>query len=329
MARAIRKELRDLGLPATGDLDQITRILRLAKIQQLEHQLPGTTINPGPNVYEQPPSTGKGDLEPPINQPLTFGNVLGSGGEGITFNCRLATRDVACKVVPIIDGNTSLNLEYAWLQRLYQRGIRVPRPITKYSTNDIDIMVMEKLDHTLKAIFESNDNRFNNDEVKGIMIRMLMILERLHDNGDVFVDIKPENIMTDATNQWLYLIDPGLLYLRGQPAYGKHIGTPKYTSIDAHLGLPLGPSHDLQSLGYMAASFIRGNLPWDDLTHCNLKTRTPTFEQILECITHIKQQTTAAELAPGYPELKEYLDYVLALKSTDTPDYAYLKSLFS
>lgn len=69
--------------------------------------------------------------------------------------------------------------------------------------------------------------------------------------------------------------------------------------------------------------FLRGSLPWQGLKADTLKER---YSKIGET----KQTTSIEALCDGYPEeFATYLRYVRRLDFFETPDYEYLRSLFS
>lgn len=69
----------------------------------------------------------------------------------------------------------------------------------------------------------------------------------------------------------IHLIDFGLSRKFEDKESNKHIeykdnktliGTPKYLSINGHLGINQSRRDDLESLGYMLIYFMKGYLPW-------------------------------------------------------------------
>jgi casein kinase 1 len=69
--------------------------------------------------------------------------------------------------------------------------------------------------------------------------------------------------------------------------------------------------------------FLRGGLPWQGL-------KAATNKQKYEKIGEKKQMTPVKELCEGFPEeFGKYLTYVRNLGFEDTPDYDYLRGLFT
>ncbi|KAM1361300.1 hypothetical protein COP2_027119 [Malus domestica] len=79
---------------------------------------------------------------------------------------------------------------------------------------------------------------------------------------------------------------------------------------------------DLESLGYVLTYFLRGSLPWQEVS---ASTREEEFEKMCE----IKESISIEELCRGYPtEFAAYLNYCRSLRFDEKPDYAYLRKLF-
>ena len=100
-------------------------------------------------------------------------------------------------------------------------------------------------------------------------------------------------------------------------------GTARYMSINTHLGREQSRRDDLEALGHVFMYFLRGGLPWQGL-------KAATNKQKYEKIGEKKQTTPIKELSEGFPlQFEKYLTYVRNLGFEDTPDYDYLRDLFT
>lgn len=173
---------------------------------------------------------------------------------------------------------------------------------------------------------------------------MLLRLEYMHSQSFLHRDIKPDNFVIgmDKMANVIYLIDLGLCKRYRFPNSNTHIpsifffqlicsyrenknltGTPRYASIANHLGIEQSRRDDLESLGYVLIYFLLGKLPWQGLRAENKKEK---YNRILE----YKLAVTIPELCTGLPvEFQDYLVYCRGLRFDETPDYAYLRGLFS
>ena len=80
---------------------------------------------------------------------------------------------------------------------------------------------------------------------------------------------------------------------------------------------------DLESLGYVLIYLLRGELPWQNI---NGRTKEERNRKILEK----KMVISTAKLCEDLPiEFEVFLDYAKNLKYTETPNYEFLKNLFS
>lgn len=95
-------------------------------------------------------------------------------------------------------------------------------------------------------------------------------LRGVHEAGYVHRDVKPHNICVDDARH-VHLIDFGLAkkYVdRGHIEFQSSrpfLGTQRYASINAHLGVQHSRRDDLMSLGYTLLWALRGRLPWQDM----------------------------------------------------------------
>ena len=100
------------------------------------------------------------------------------------------------------------------------------------------------------------------------------------------------------------------------------IGTARYASVNAHLGIEQSRRDDVESLCYMLIYLAKSNLPWMNQPAKNKKEK---YEKIM----HSKLTLKPDQLCVGLPyEFAQMLTYCKALKFEDAPDYDYLKKLF-
>lgn len=118
-------------------------------------------------------------------------------------------------------------------------------------------------------------------------------------------------------------------------------GTARYMSINTHLGKEQSRRDDLEALGHMFMYFLRGSLPWQGLKADTLKERyqkigdtkraTPIEVSFsLTFVFSISYDFLFQILCENHPdEFATYLRYVRRLDFFETPDYDYLRRLFS
>lgn len=166
--------------------------------------------------------------------------------------------------------------------------------------------------------------------------QMLSRVQTIHERNLIYRDIKPDNFLigrpgTKAANV-IHVVDFGMAKQYRDPRTKQHIpyrerkslsGTARYMSINTHLGREQSRRDDLEALGHVFMYFLRGGLPWQGL-------KAATNKQKYEKIGEKKQTTAIKDLCEGFPEeFNKYLTYVRNLGFEDTPDYDYLRELFT
>ncbi|XP_077189447.1 serine/threonine-protein kinase VRK2 isoform X2 [Paroedura picta] len=197
-------------------------------------------------------------------------------------------------------------------------------------------MVMERLGEDLQTTFERKGKRFDKGTVLQIGVRMLDILEYIHENEYVHGDIKAANLLFGYRNPHeVYLADYGLAYrycpngnhkeYRENPRKG-HNGTIEFTSLDAHKGVAPSRRGDLEILGYCMLQWICGKLPWEQ----NLKNpeavqaaKTKLLDELPDSVTRWAPQGTSCG------EIATFLKTAYELAYTEKPDYEMLKKILS
>lgn len=197
--------------------------------------------------------------------------------------------------------------------------------------NKCNLMTMELLGPSLSDLFYFREKIFSLSTCILLGIQMITRIECIHDRGYIHRDIKPENFLMGLNeySNTLYLIDYGLSKRYKEKATNNHIqykenrnliGTARYASINAHLGIEQSRRDDLESIGYLLVYFLLGRLPWQSK---NEKGKDPNK------IKDKKLITTPEILCKKLPiEFCYYFHYVKNLKYQDRPDYNSLRSLF-
>lgn len=199
-----------------------------------------------------------------------------------------------------------------------------------------NILVIDLLGPSLEDLFDHCGRRFTIKTVVMVAKQMLSRVQTIHERNLIYRDIKPDNFIigrpgTKAANV-IHVIDFGMAKQYRDPKTKQHIpyrerkslsGTARYMSINTHLGREQSRRDDLEALGHVFMYFLRGGLPWQGL-------KAATNKQKYEKIGEKKQTTAIKDLCEGFPEeFSKYLTYVRNLGFEDTPDYDYLRELFT
>jgi hypothetical protein len=97
------------------------------------------------------------------------------------------------------------------------------------------------------------------------------------------------------------------------------MGTARFASINALLGVELSRRDDLESLAYMLIYFLHG-LPWQGIRGDSKKKHAEVLQ--------MKVSTSSQVLCDGLPtEFETFLNYVHGLEFSQKPNYQYLRDL--
>jgi casein kinase 1 len=199
-----------------------------------------------------------------------------------------------------------------------------------------NILVIDLLGPSLEDLFDMCGRKFSVKAVCTAAKQMLTRVQTIHEKNLIYRDIKPDNFLigrpgTKGANT-VHVVDFGMAKQYRDPKTKQHIpyrerkslsGTARYMSINTHLGREQSRRDDLEALGHVFMYFLRGSLPWQGL-------KAATNKQKYEKIGEKKQTTPIKELCDGYPEeFGIYLNYVRKLGFEETPDYDFLRELFS
>ncbi|KAL8419004.1 hypothetical protein RB594_002279 [Gaeumannomyces avenae] len=265
------------------------------------------------------------------------GKKIGEGSFGVIFEGTnlLNNQQVAIKFEPRKSDAPQLRDEY----RTYKILVGCPGiPNVYYFGQEglHNILVIDLLGPSLEDLFDHCNRRFTIKTVVMVAKQMLSRVQTIHEKNLIYRDIKPDNFLIGRpgtkTANVIHVVDFGMAKQYRDPKTKQHIpyrerkslsGTARYMSINTHLGREQSRRDDLEALGHVFMYFLRGGLPWQGL-------KAATNKQKYEKIGEKKQTTIIKDLCEGFPvQFEKYLTYVRNLGFEDTPDYDYLRELFT
>ena len=281
-----------------------------------------------------------------INNNYSIVKMLGFGAFGeihLAYDINLKVMR-AIKFEPTSHKNPQLKHEYTVLEQLNKPEnniistnqepiIGIPKVyfFDRYE-NRFNYLVMELLGPSLSDLFQLKEKNFSLETVLLIGYQVLTRIEMVHEKGFLHRDIKPENFVIGLgqKSNTVHIIDFGLSKRYKDKTSGQHIpyrenrdlvGTVRYASINAHLGIEQSRRDDIEGIGYILVYLYLGRLPWQG----KQDKAKPQVSKIME-----KKLITPPEiLCKKMPiEFSYYFHYCRNLKFEDRPDYNMLKKLF-
>ena len=282
-----------------------------------------------------------------INNIYSIVKMLGFGAFGeihLAYDMNLKVMR-AIKFEPTSHKNPQLKHEYTVLEQLNKAENTIVTTIQELPTvgipkvyyfdrheNRYNYLVMDLLGPSLSDLFVLKEKVFSLETVLLIGIQMISRIEFVHEKGFLHRDIKPENFVIGLgqKSNLIHIIDFGLSKRYKDKASGQHIpyrenrdlvGTVRYASINAHLGIEQSRRDDIEGIGYVLVYFYLGRLPWQG----KQDKAKPQVNKIME-----KKLITPPEiLCKKMPiEFSYYFHYCRNLKFEDRPDYNMIKNLF-
>ena len=206
----------------------------------------------------------------------------------------------------------------------------IPRVHTLTTEGDAYVLVLDYIGPSVQELLEFNHNQFSVQTVFLLAEQMLNLLQELHGSGYIHRDIKPDNFLIGKSNT-VYLIDFGFAKRYIDKKTKGHIpfrenkrltGSPKFASLNAHLGYELSRRDDIESLGYTIIYMLKGKLPWESM-------KGSTWNKKLDEIMDIKMNLELDRLCKGMPaEVFHYMTRCRELMFDSNPEYILFKKEF-
>lgn len=195
--------------------------------------------------------------------------LLGEGGMGAVYKARDRELDraVALKLIrPELAASRAMLARFKQ-ELLLSHQVTHKNVIRIYDLGDADgvkFITMEFIEgEDLRALMQKQ-KKFSPEEVVEIVLQVCRALEAAHSVGVIHRDLKPQNIMRDASGRIL-VMDFGLartLEGDGMTQTGMLVGTMEYMSPEQALGKGLDQRSDLFTLGLIFYELLTGVTPF-------------------------------------------------------------------
>ena len=206
----------------------------------------------------------------------------------------------------------------------------IPKIYWSGANSNYNILVLELLGSSLEKVFLQRFKKFSLSETINIGLKILDILEYIHNRNIIHRDIKTtcfyikENDISINSN--IYILDFGNAKEYIDPITGYHIpltlgnsyiGDYRFSSINSFLGYEKSRRDDIESLGYILIYFLKGSLPWYNYKDKNLVKKK-------------KLSISLDDLCSGLPSgIKDFIQHSFNLNFSDKPNYSYLRNLLT
>ncbi|KAF9200995.1 casein kinase I [Haplosporangium sp. Z 27] len=265
------------------------------------------------------------------------GKKIGEGSFGIIYEGTnlLNNQQVAIKFEPRKSDAPQLRDEYR-TYKILAGSTGIPNAFYFGQEGLHNILCIDLLGPSLEDLFDMCGRKFTIKTTVMVAKQMLSRVQTIHEKNLIYRDIKPDNFLVGKPHtkhaNLVHVVDFGMAKQYRDPKTKQHIpyrerkslsGTARYMSINTHLGREQSRRDDLEAMGHVFMYFLRGGLPWQGL-------KAATNKQKYEKIGEKKQSTPIKELCEGFPEeFGIYLNYVRKLSFEETPDYDFLRDLFT
>jgi tetratricopeptide (TPR) repeat protein len=195
--------------------------------------------------------------------------LLGMGGMGAVYKARdlEVDRTVGLKVIrPDLAGNPAILARFKQ-ELVLARQVTHRNIIRIYDLNEADgvkFITMEFIEGEDLRTILTREGKVNPKEAINIMRQACSGLQAAHQEGVLHRDLKPGNIMKDASGR-VVIMDFGLaktIQSDGMTQTGMMIGTMEYMSPEQAMGSDLDARSDIFTMGLIFYELLTGNIPF-------------------------------------------------------------------
>jgi serine/threonine protein kinase/Tfp pilus assembly protein PilF len=238
------------------------------------------TIAPGSSPRQSPaPSSSRSSASPGTAAVFQIGDLLGGryeilqllgeGGMGAVYKAadRELNRFVALKVIrPELASNASILARFKQ-ELLLAHQVTHRNVIRIYDLGEaegVKFITMEFIEGKDLRTLIREKKKFSPEEAVDVIQQVCQALDAAHSVGVIHRDLKPQNIMQDATGRIL-VMDFGLartLEGDGMTQSGAMVGTMEYMSPEQALTQELDQRSDIFALGLILYEMLTGKMPF-------------------------------------------------------------------
>jgi serine/threonine protein kinase len=204
---------------------------------------------------------------------LEITGILGVGGFAAVFRAHdpILQRDVAIKVVDLFDAGNLANQEQFLGEARVVATVEHPHIVPLHSAEvraGLLCLTMRLIPGRSLADRIAEEGPLAPADAARIAHEVAQALAAAHSHGVVHRDVKPENILMDASGHAI-VTDFGISLVTGRASErtpGMVIGTPQYLSPEQALGEEVDGRADVYSLGVVLYEMLAGRLPFEART---------------------------------------------------------------
>ena len=261
---------------------------------------------------------------------------LGEGAAGIVYKAfdPVLQRNIAIKIPKVTDNSIDNNIKAG--QDFYTEAVmggqfQHENIVTIYDVgrdNHIDYLVMEYVDGVSLKYHLKKLKTLDIAYVVEAVYRLCLALDYIHFNDIVHRDIKPDNVMINAANDVVKLMDFSCAS-RTSDLASDQTGSAPYMAPEIHLaGNLAGIQSDIFSLGAVMYELLTGKMafPGDDALACVYKVinEAPVpardiREEIPDTLVTILNRALEKKPEQRYPSVLEFAEALYALKQKNNP----------